>query len=300
MATMRAQFQRTMFPGIKEFIFNGYGQEKAMQYSQLFREMPSDMAFEEDLIAAGVGLFKQTPEGTLVQEDQFSPGLSIRYTHADYALRIGFSHQFIRDGKVNMWNDRSKDMGLSNRQTMEILIADTLNSGDTVIGYDNVPLFSVSHPFTRTPSRVQSNLLSTAATLSVVSYRAMLTMFRRFYDETGVRRTQFNARQLVAPPELEWDADEIVKSSTRPDTMNRADNVSMNKTTTFIYDYATDAKAWWISADKGQTRIKVYIREKFNVSEYEREEQRMNWVQAANAFSYGHSGYLGWVGSYPP
>lgn len=300
MPSLRAQFQRTMFPGIREFIFRGY-KRKPTEYSQIYPVMTSDSAFEEDYQAAGVGLFNLIPETTLVEEDAFYPGLSIRYTHLDYAKRIGFSHQFVRDGKVNMWNDRSRDMGWSANQTMEILLADMLNSGNTTIGYDNQPLFSASHPLIRGGTgRVQSNLLATPATLSVVSYRAMLTMFRRFFDPTGVRRIQLDAAKLIVPPELEWDAKEIVKSVTRPDTANRADNVSMNTTQIFVYDYLLQPKPWFIFADKSDVKIKVYEREKFNVMEYEREEQRMNWVQAAFAFSFGWSDYIGVVGTYPP
>lgn len=300
MPSLRSHFQRTMFPGIKEFIFRGY-QEKEMQYPGIFNEMPSDSAFEEDFQAAGVGLFTLQPESTLVEEDQFYRGYSIRYTHLDYAKRIGFSHQFIRDGKIAMWNDRSGDMGYSARQTMEILIADMLNAGNVTPIYDGQPLFSAVHPLIRGGAgRTQSNILAVPATLSVVSYRAMLTMFRRFFDPTGVRRIQLNAAKLIVPPELEWDAKEIVKSRTRPDTANRADNVVENYTEVKVYDYLLQPKPWFIFADKRQVKIKVYIRERFNVSEYEREEQRMNWVQASTAFSYGVSDYIGCVGTYPP
>lgn len=299
MPSLRAQFQRTMFPGIKDFIFDGWT-EKPQEYSMIMKVMPSDSAFEEDYQAAGTGLFTLVPEATLVEEDAFYPGLSIRYTHLDYAKRIGFPHQFIRDGKISMWNDRSKDLGYSARQTQEILIADMLNSGNVNVGFDNVPLFSPSHPLIRGGAgRVQSNILATPATLNVVSYRAMLTMFRRFFDETGVRRIQLNASVLVVPPEIEWDAKEIVKSTTRPDTANRADNVNLNSTSIFVYDYLLQPKPWFIFGEKKDVRIKVYERERFNVIEYEREEQRMNFVQAALAFSYGWSHYLGVVGTYP-
>jgi len=303
--SLRSHFQRTMFPGIREFLFRGY-LEKPLEYPGIFNEMPSDSAFEEDLHATGVGLFTLQPESTTVEEDQFYRGLSIRYTHLDYGKRIGFSHQFIRDGKINMWNERSADMGYSARQTQEVLIADMLNSGNTTVGYDGVPLYSASHPLIRggafggATGRVQSNLLATPATLSVVSYRAMLTMFRRFFDPTGVRRIQLNAAKLVVPPELEWDAKEIIKSSTRPDTANRADNVVQHTTEVVVYDYLLQPKPWFMFADKRNIKIKVFIREKFNVSEYEREEQRMNWVQAALAFSFGWSDYIGTVATYPP
>lgn len=300
MPSLRAHFQRTMFPGIKEIIGMNYS-EKPLEYPGIFREEASSDAFEEHYQMAGVGLYSLMPEAGIVDEDQFYKGLSIRYTHLKYGKRIGFSHEFIEDGKVAMWQERAGDMGYSARQTQEILIADMLNSGNVTLGYDNQPLFSASHPLIRGGSgRTQSNILANPATLSVVSYRAMLTMFRRFFDPTGVRRIQLNAAKLVVAPELEWDAKEIIKSSTRPDTANRADNVVMNTTEVVTYDYLLQPKPWFMLAEKRNIKIYVFIRRKFNTSEYEREENEMNYVQSDLRFSYGWSDYIGAVATFPP
>lgn len=269
-----------MFPGLREFIFRGF-KEKPEQYSGLFNVLTSESAFEEDMIAAGVGLFRLWDETTESSEDRFVPGLSKRYDHLDYGLRMGFSEQFIRDAKVNIWNDRARDMGFSARQTKEVLIADIINSGFTVNGYDAVPLFSASHPITRgggSGGQVQSNLLSTAASVGVVSVRAMLTLFRLFVDETGVRRIQLTPRWLWHHPNHEWDVLEILKSAGRPDTANRADNVIRNRLKPFTYNYLTSQGPWGMLAEKGDHRIKVYNRINFKTRTFEEEKTETQWV----------------------
>lgn len=302
MANSRAEFQRLLFPGIKAVIMNSFS-EKMQQYTKVTKVESSSKAFEEDFTAAGVGLFVQTPEFVPASDDQFTPGLSIRYQVNDFKLRIGFSEQAIRDMLVNLAQDRGRDLGFSARQTMEVLIADIFNNGFTTNGYDGVPLFSASHPNTKNSSSVQSNLLGgttpTPATLSVLSLRQALSQYRRFFDETGVRRIQVDPKMLVVPPEEEWNAMEIVKSAERPDTANRATNVIRNILEVYVYDYLTDVNNWFIGPEGRYNRIKVFNRRTLAIDTYEDKDSETNWVQAAFAYSQGWSGWLGWLATNP-
>lgn len=300
-AITRAQFQRLFFPGIREVVQNKY-REKKPQFSMFFNVMTSTSAFEEDYAMTGVGLLQRTDEETETPTDKFEPGLSIRYDHVDYTLAVGFSHQFIRDGKMNIWNDRSSDMGYSGRQTEEVLHADQFNNGFVTNIYDGVPFFSASHPMIRgggAAGQVQSNVLASPSTLSVTSYRDMLTLARLLFDETGVRRIQLDMKMLVVPPQLEFVGEEITKSAGRPDTANRVDNVTRGKTTCEVWDYLLNPKFWYLGAEKSQHKVKSYQRERFAVrSDYDW-RTRTNWVGCAEAFSFGVSDYKGWFGTNP-
>jgi len=297
MALTRAQFQRTLFPGIRDLIFRAF-KEFPPEYSQVFNVMTSDKAFEEDLSLAGLGLFVRTPEQVEAAEDSFVPGFPKRYTHEDYTLSVGASHQVRRDDKSGFWKQRAPDLGFSARQTKEILHADLFNSGFTVnTGPDGLPLFSAVHPNVR--SGVQSNILAPVSTLSVIGLRLALTQMRRFFDDTGVRRQMLMAKQLIVPPEEEYNAMEILKSAGRPDTANRADNVVKNAVEPFIWDYLTDANNWFLAVGKGQHKLKSYDREAFGVTEFMDDKTKINWVQARMAFSLGHSHWIGLLGSNP-
>lgn len=301
MPNTRAQFQRLLFPGIKAVTMNAFN-EKAQQYSTVGKWSDSSKAFEEYFTAAGVGLFVQTEELQPASSDAFTPGLSIRYTVNDFKLRIGFSQQAIRDMLINLAQERGRDLGFSSRQTIEVLFADTWNKGFSNTGYDGVSLFASNHPNVK-GSGTQSNLLGgavpTPATLSVLSYRQALTQYRRFFDETGVRRIQVDPNILVVPPEEEHNANEIVKSPDRPDTPNRAKNVAMGKTTVYVYDYLTDINNWFIGPTMNYNKIRGFMRRALTIHTYEDNDSETNWVQAAFAFSMGYDGWLGWLGTNP-
>jgi len=293
---MRSQFQRHLFPGLYEIIMNKY-KEKPAQWSQLFRGDRSDAAFEEFRTVAGMGLFVKTPEGVEASQDRFFDGFAKRFQHDDYSLSIGFSHQFLRDIKTRVARDRSADLGRSARSTQEEVNASLLNLAldAGTLGPDGKSLAATDHPNVR--GGTQSNIISPVSNLSVTSYRLALTKFRRFYDDTGVRRVNLDAAKLVVPPELEYEAEEICKSAGRPDTANRVDNITRNKTTVFVYDYLTDVNNWFLLAEKDQHYLQVFTREAFNVKEYEEEKPRIMWVCAYYSQSYGWSHWMGVVSS---
>jgi hypothetical protein len=308
----RSQFQRVFFPGLRDVIGLSY-QMKAEQFSTIYNIMTSDSAFEEDYHIAGVGLAQLTDEDTEIPKDQFYRGPSIRYNHADFTLGIGFSHQFQRDVKINIMNERAKALGTSFRQTPEVLVADDFNNGFTVytpatepygaaLGYDNVALFSASHPLIRgggSSGQVQSNVLATPSTLSVSSYRDMLTLSRLLFDDTGVLRIQLTMKDLVVPPQLEFVAKEIVKSAGRPDTANRADNVNKDATGIIIWDFLLNAKYWYMVADKSMHKLKFYWREKFGMRTWMDDNTETHWIRGREAFSHGYSDYIGVFGTNP-
>jgi len=105
--------------------------------------------------------------------------------------------------------------------------------------------------------------------------------------------------RLVVPPDEEYNAKEILQSAGRPDTANRADNVIKGALTEFVYDYLTDTNNFYILADKSQHKLKSFNREAFDVREFFDDKTRMNWVQAAMAFSYGFSHWIGTYASLP-
>jgi len=276
--------------------------ELPAQFSKYGRWSTSSKAFEEFFTAAGVGLFVQIEENVPASSDAFTPGLSIRYNTNKFALRIGFSYEAIQDMNINLSQDRGRDLGFSSRQTVEVLFADIWNNGFTTNGYDGVPLFAVNHPNYR-GGGTQSNLLGgatpTPATLSVLAYRQALTQYRRFFDETGVRRIQVLPEMLVVPPEEEHNANEIVKSPDRPDTANRAKNVVMNKTSVSVYDYLTDINNWFIGPTQNYNKIRGFWRRPLNITTYMDEDSETNWVQAVFQYSQGWDGWLGWLGTNP-
>lgn len=297
MAMLRSQFQRFLFPGLREVIKIKY-QEIPLQYTQLFNVLSSSKAFEEDVSIAGVGLLVEQPENVESAEDQWLPGFAKRYQHIKYALKVGISEQMRRQEQTGFWKQRGEDLGFSTRQTKEILHAGYIDAGATTsLGPDGVALFSNAHPNIRLGT--QSNVLNPAASLSTLAVRLMLTQFRRFFDDTGVRRIQLQPKYLVVPPELEFEADEILKSAERPDTANRATNVIYRRLSTFCWVYLLDTNNWYIFPDKGMHKLKSYNSIDLKVTQFMDDDTEIQWVKSATEFSFGHSHWLGPIASLP-
>lgn len=298
MSMMRSYFQRFLFPGLRGVIDTAF-REKPLQYTQLFRVESSSAAFEEFRTWAGSGLFVRTPENVEISYDRFYDGFPKRFNHEDYTLGVGFSHQFMRDIKMQIAKERARQLGISARSTMEILNADLLNSAFDAgsPGPDGVALISASHPNER--GGTQSNLISPIGTLSVTTVRSLLTKARRFYDGTGVRRIQLAMEKLVVPPELEFQAMEILQSAGRPDTADRADNVIRGRLSLFVYDYLESPKFFYGLASKSDHYLYVFDRERFGTREWETEENQTMWMGARFAQSRGWPHWMGVIGSNP-
>lgn len=297
MTITRAQFQRLYYPGLDELIFRNFDTEFETMYSQWINVNDSESAFEEDFTAAGMGLFAQTDENMEVAQDEFLPGFRKRYDHLDYTLSIGFSHQARRDAKVNLWNDRASDMGFSARQTMEILIHDVINNAASTTGPDGVPLASASHPNIR--QGTQSNLLSAPATIGQTSIRNALTQFKKYFDDTGMRRVNVLPRSLMCAVDIEYDVRENLQSPDRPDTANRAKNVVYEKLNILPNVYMSDADMWVVLADKGRHKLKCFVRERLGTREFYEDRTDIQWIRGRMSFCYGWSHWRGTLFAIP-
>ncbi len=302
-AMTKSDFQRYAVGLLDEVIGTSYD-EKEKQFTTVFNVKSSDNAFEEDHQQVGFGLPIETPENAPIPADQMYDGPAIRYDWRDWTLRAAFSHQFIRDMKRPLWTERASLFGRSFREGVELSAADIFLGGFTVNGYDKVPLFSPVHPLgMRTggsAGQTQSNVLATAATLTVGSFRDMLTQSRLFVDPTGVKRISVTEAILLVPPQLEFQAKEIIKSAGRPDTANRADNVTRDAVRVVVWDYLSiNPKFWFLIPEKRMHKLKFWWKEKFHTWPFYDDITRSNWMAGAQAYGVGYSDYLPLLGTNP-
>lgn len=293
MPNTRADFTRLLYPKLDQFIWQGW-EELTPQFGEIFNEETTNDAFVEDRTAAGTALLQRIVEGGAAAEDKAYDGFPKRYDSVEYGLKQGFTMQAMKDLTLKpIWRDRAKDLGFSGRQTVELIHAAIINlafTGDN--GPDGVPLASAVHPNER-GGGTQSNVAATPGKPSQLVARQMLTQIRRYLDSTGVRREQLVLEKWVVPPELYLDALEVMKSTDRPDTANRAINVVFNKLQVFEYSYLTSATMHLMLAAKRQRHLRSLWREKAYTREYETEETMTNWVELRLRFMLGWSSYRG-------
>lgn len=261
-------FLTSMLPALDELIFNKFDRYPP-QFTNVYREMTSSRSIEQTSEISGLGTFTTVGEGENVRYDQAVPGFNKTYLHTQWALGFKMSRIMIDDDKFAIINKLAEDLGRSGKETVELdVVQDFINGfNNSFPGPDGVSLFNASHPLVKAGG-VQSNVGS-ATDLDVSSLETALTAFRRMKDPSG-KKIRVRPQTLIIPPELEFVASEIINATMRSDTANNTPNAFKHRVgmpsfqDVVVWEYLTDVDAWFISADKNETELRFYWREKPN------------------------------------
>ena len=289
-------------PAIDEVIFARF-KRFPDQYSKIFRLMTSGRSIEQTTEVTGIGGFVVTPEGADTTYDNPAQGFDKTYNHVQYSLGFKATKIAMDDDKWGIIRRMSTELGKSAKDTIEVVAADVLNQAfnPAFPGPDGVELCSLLHPLAHSGGTEQ-NELSTSADLDPSTLELALTDFRALVDHTG-KRIRIPARKLVVAPANEWNASEIVGGPMRSDTANHTINPLRQRSnmpsfsTFFVYDYLTDPDAWFLLADKEDTELRFYWREKFGVSHDIDFDSRTALNAGWMRFSVGFSNFWGVYGS---
>lgn len=242
---------KALWPGVKEWFGRTYD-EHPVEYTDLFEVDSSSKSYEEDVQVTGFGLAPIKPEGDSVAYDSESQGYTKRYTHVAYALGFIVTYEEMRDNLYPVVGKRrGQALAFSMRQTKEIVAANVYNRAATsgYNGGDGVVLLSTAHP---SKSGNQSNTLATAADLSEASLEDMAVQIAQTTNDRGLK-ISIMPRALIIPPQLQFEAHRVVKSTLQNDSANNAVNAlrAMNVFPEGIRmnHYLTDPDAWFISTN---------------------------------------------------
>src|SRR6266850_5590410 len=126
MPSTRGAFSQLLAPGLFSVIYEDLEMHPE-EYSQLFNIYPSEMAYEEDQLIAGLGAVPTKPEGTPISLDEPIQGGSLRYTHVSYGLGFQVTREMWDDDKYGIMRRVSQDFAGSIRQTVEANGANVYN-----------------------------------------------------------------------------------------------------------------------------------------------------------------------------
>lgn len=304
MLTVRAQFPDLdlvdMLPALDAVLFRKF-RSRPPQYSRHFHVRSSSRSMEQSTQVTGVGLLRRVPEGTNVQYDKPVPGSNKTWIHEQYGLGVSFSKMMKMNAQYPVIRKTMEDMGLSARETVEVLAASDYNNAfdPAYPGPDGVPLVSLDHPLWK-KGGVQANTLPAPADLDVMSLRAAMVLGRKMVDHTG-KKMMVPFTRMVVPPDLEATAIELTKTNERPDTANNAINATRhfreNAMRNYeVYDYIIDPDTWFITVAPSELPLKFWWREKPNtihdVHFDSRNIQSAIWMQQ----SHGWDDYMGIIG----
>ncbi len=122
--------------------------------------------------------------------------------------------------------------------------------GKTISCYDSKAFFASDH--SEGDSGTQSNLGSSE--LSSSALRTAITAMRKFKDDQG-KYLNINPNLLIVPPDLQWEAEELLKSTYYPEegstTAKLAANVLKGKLDLLVTPYLSDSNDWFLFDTRG-------------------------------------------------
>ena len=251
----RSRFLNEYVPGLFTVALDSFMTQRAVNmYDKLCTIKTSAKKSEEDSIRSGLGLPTRKGEGAPIGYDVQIEGAKQKWVHAVYAMGVRITEEAVDDnlyhlnggGNADDLQDIFDDLGRSMATNPEVLCARFFNSATATTYHTTrgaLALASTAHY--RLDGTTFSNL-ATSTDLTYSTFWANLVAAENQYDHRSLR-VKKNVNKLWVPPQLERAGLEVLKSSDRPDTPNRAINAyakSGRAIQLMVWPEMTDTDMW--------------------------------------------------------
>lgn len=274
MVFLRSQFGdfflSTMLPNLR-FIVENQFKEKPDQISQVFRRVGiNDLEgghFNTSQVA-GVELLVETGEGQTLQYSELVQRFDKNHQPLKYALGFKITEEAISDGKFKFLEAGLRSLARAAHQVKQVNAFNVLNRAfnASYTGPDAKELCAADHP---SLAGNQANELATAADLNFTSLSLAIRDMMDSKDDRGMN-IEIKPDRLIVPNELVHDARELLASTDRPDTADRAINALRDDNLKLIVNaYLTDADAWFLAMPPTDPDYHIYFieREDYNTDQ---------------------------------
>lgn len=241
---------KLLWPGVHETWGQVYD-EHAEEYGDLYEQLDSDKAYEQDVQVTPFGLAPVKSQGASVTYDGEVQGPVTTYQHIAYALGYIVTYEEMRD---NLYKEvatrRAKGNAFSMRQTVENVAAFLYNNAFSTTYFttaDGAALCSTAH--VNTLGGTYSNALSPAADLSEASIEDLTIQIMGTQNDSGLLINIMPKSLHIARQEW-YNANRILKSVLQSNTANN--NINVLKATNVFPEgikmnhYFTSAHPWFI------------------------------------------------------
>ena len=241
---------KLLWPGIHA-IWGQIYNEHAKEYGDLYNELDSDKAYEQDVEVTGFGLAPVKAQGAPTQYDSEIQGIVTTYSHVAYSLGYIVTYEELRD---NLYEEvsmrRAKANAFSINQTIENVAAFLYNNAFSTTYYttaDNAALISTQH--VNATGGTYSNALSPAADLSEAALEDLTIQIMGTQNDRGLL-INIMPESLHIPRQEYYNANRILKSVLQSNTANNNINV-LKAVNAFpkgikLNHYFTAPHAWFI------------------------------------------------------
>lgn len=300
MTVVTSDIPQLLTSGLKTIFFDTYGLTPA----------------EWQNIATMVTSSKDTEDyawlGSLPGVQQFLDERQIgEFSEYEYAIKnktwestIGIDRAALEDDQYGQIVTRTKQMAMSAKQHLDILVFGLLAAGFASVCYDGLSFFNSAHPSgKRAGAGTQSNTGTGA--LSAGSLQSAITTMMRFQDDQG-RPMGVMPDLLVVPPEQYWEASTLLNSTFFPDpnttaNSNMGNNPLKGMLRLHTSPYLSSTASWFVLDTKRAVRaIVLQMRKDF---EFEALEGTSETGFLRDRYLYGvraryNVGYGDWRAAY--
>lgn len=226
--------------------------------------MPPDNG-RADMRWSDVGAFGDWDEfsGT-VGYDSMNQGYDTIATHREFVSGCQVERKLYDDDQYNIIDQRPSNLGLAAQRTRQKHAARIWNNAfqnDTYfyVNSEGVALCSTSHT-TNAPGVSTSTGFSnkTTSALTAVAVSASRVQMQKFKDDRG-NKFMSMPDTLRVPIDLQDQADEIVKSTGKPDTANNNINVHKGKYNVDSWVYISDTNDWFLEDSNMRKKFLQWI-----------------------------------------
>lgn len=304
MTIVRSQFAdlylEDQLPAIEALIMNRY-EARPEQYSKVFRVFNTKRDIVQTTEVSGLGLFGTVDEGANLAYDAPIPAFEKTYKPVQWANGFIVSRVAFDDDRYDFISKLSGELGKSARETVETEAFNIFNNAFSAsfTGPDGVALCATNHP--KVGGGTQANRATVHSDLDVPSLESAFTDMYTWVDHRG-RKAGIKPANVLVHPSNAFNVAEILKSNLRSDTANNAVNAfkEVNDMSTINYmisPYLTDTDAWFVLADKEDTELRFYWRERPSIFHDVHFDSRSLKTAMWMRFIVGFNGYLGVWGS---
>ncbi len=256
----RARFNEEYVPGLFALAIDTYiTKRQESMWNKLVTKKMSSKKKEEDVIRSGLGMPSIKGEGAGVPYDVEIAGAKQSWIHDVFALAVRITEEAIEDnlyelGRPGGGDDLKEiayDLGEAMAENLESLHARFFNSGTATTYHatrDGLELFKTTH------ARLDGSSFSNRSTHADLTYLTFWTVL--IAAENQFNHQQYRIRKRVknlwVPPQYERTGREILHSSDRPDTGNRAISAyaeSGRKIQLQVWPHMTDTDAFILQMD---------------------------------------------------
>lgn len=247
MTVATGNFAELLWPGLRVIFGNTYESYPTV-YDRVFNIQQSNKSFEKDQGVTTLGLAGIKPQGGNVAFADPIQGFQKEYAHIVYALGSSVTREMWTDDQYNYINSIPEMLAESMIETKETVHASVFNNAFTTeLVADGLSLVNASHVNAATGT-TQSNQPSTASDLTQTSLEQAHIDIRNWTDDQDKLKS-FRSNRLLVPNELMYTAQKILRTSGEVGTDANTINPMMGSLEAVVWDYLTDADAWFVLQD---------------------------------------------------